>query len=57
VLFVTAIILAVWALVALGVVLLCVAARRADLEIAGELSAAPRVAAAPTRAPIRLVSP
>jgi hypothetical protein len=43
------IVLAVWTLVVVGVVLLCVAVRRTDREIAGE-PASPRVAAVPTRA-------
>ncbi len=56
VLSLTFILLSVWALVALGVVLLCVAARRTDREIAGESPATPRVASVPTRAFSRVVS-
>jgi hypothetical protein len=56
VLSLTLILLAVWALVALGVVLLCAAARRTDQEIAGELPVAPTVRPVPTRAFSRVVS-
>ena len=56
VLSLTFILLSVWALVALGVVLLCIAARRTDREIAGQAPAAPPVAAVPTRAFSRVVS-
>ena len=55
VLLVAIVIFAVWALVALGVVLLCVAARRADLEMAGERPVTRRAAAVPTRASLRVV--
>jgi hypothetical protein len=55
VLLVAILIFAVWALVALGVVLLCVAARRADLEIAGVLPVTLRAASVPTRASRRVV--
>jgi hypothetical protein len=57
VLSLTVILLAVWALVALGVVVLCVAARRTDREIAGELPATPRVTRVPARAVGRVVAP
>jgi hypothetical protein len=50
------ILLAAWALVAVGVVLLCAAARRTDREIAGDMPVAPRVPSVPTRAFSRVVS-
>ena len=56
VLSLTLILLAVWALVAVGVVLLCAAARRTDQEISGELPVAPTVRSVPTRAFSRVVS-
>jgi hypothetical protein len=55
VLLVAIVIFAVWALVALGVVLLCVAARRADLQIAGDRPVTRRAASVPTRASLRVV--
>jgi hypothetical protein len=55
VIFVALVVFAVWALVALGVVLVCVAARRADVEMAGEGPVTRRRASAPARASLRLV--